>query len=217
MLHDPSHYEPPPIAHEIVLSKLDKDVLRTLASRVGRDRCAAGSPRKSPALAAAQRPGLGSPDGLDQRDLLARNERRRRVDVGDTSTLGSGSGTRPAADALPVAPPAGRHDCQRLSRLPARHPQHRLRDHRGRGRGPDRRRRATLSRGTSTSRFAGFRRSRKDQDACGHPQRGGHRVPLPGDVRGLRRDPAREKAGSDAHIGSRPGTTSFAGGASSRR
>ena len=32
MLHDPSHYEPPPIAHEIEVSGHDKEILRTLAS-----------------------------------------------------------------------------------------------------------------------------------------------------------------------------------------
>ncbi len=34
MLHDPSHYEPPPIAEEIVLSQRDTDVLRQLASEL---------------------------------------------------------------------------------------------------------------------------------------------------------------------------------------
>lgn len=34
MLHDPSHYEPPPIAEEIQLRPADKDVLRRLASQV---------------------------------------------------------------------------------------------------------------------------------------------------------------------------------------
>ena len=34
MLHDPSHYEPPPIAHEIELSPADTDVLRGLASEL---------------------------------------------------------------------------------------------------------------------------------------------------------------------------------------
>jgi hypothetical protein len=34
MLHDPSHYEPPPIAEEIELSARDTDVLRRLASQV---------------------------------------------------------------------------------------------------------------------------------------------------------------------------------------
>ncbi len=32
MLHDPSHYEPPPIAHEIEVSEHDRDILRALAS-----------------------------------------------------------------------------------------------------------------------------------------------------------------------------------------
>jgi len=32
MLHDPSHYEPPPIAHEIEVSDHDKEILRALAS-----------------------------------------------------------------------------------------------------------------------------------------------------------------------------------------
>ena len=32
MLHDPSHYEPPPIAHEIEVSDHDRDILRGLAS-----------------------------------------------------------------------------------------------------------------------------------------------------------------------------------------
>jgi hypothetical protein len=32
MLHDPSHYEPPPIAHEIEVSAADREVLRALAS-----------------------------------------------------------------------------------------------------------------------------------------------------------------------------------------
>jgi len=34
MLHDPSHYEPPPIAHEIVVTDHDKEILRSLASRL---------------------------------------------------------------------------------------------------------------------------------------------------------------------------------------
>lgn len=34
MLHDPSHYEPPPIAHEIQLSRQDTEVLRELASEL---------------------------------------------------------------------------------------------------------------------------------------------------------------------------------------
>ena len=34
MLHDPSHYEPPPMAEEIRLSPKDKDVLRRLAGEV---------------------------------------------------------------------------------------------------------------------------------------------------------------------------------------
>jgi len=34
MLHDPSHYEPPPIAEEITLSQRDTDVLRQLASEL---------------------------------------------------------------------------------------------------------------------------------------------------------------------------------------
>ena len=34
MLHDPSHYEPPPIAHEIKVSEHDKDILRTLAAEL---------------------------------------------------------------------------------------------------------------------------------------------------------------------------------------
>ncbi len=34
MLHDPSHYEPPPTAHEIRLSPRDTDTLRTLASEL---------------------------------------------------------------------------------------------------------------------------------------------------------------------------------------
>ena len=34
MLHDPSHYEPPPIAHEIEVSQGDAEVLRTLASEL---------------------------------------------------------------------------------------------------------------------------------------------------------------------------------------
>jgi hypothetical protein len=34
MLHDPSHYEPPPIAHEIEVSAADREVLRTLASEL---------------------------------------------------------------------------------------------------------------------------------------------------------------------------------------
>jgi hypothetical protein len=34
VLHDPSHYEPPPIAHEITVSEGDREVLRTLASEL---------------------------------------------------------------------------------------------------------------------------------------------------------------------------------------
>ena len=34
MLHDPSHYEPPPIAHEIEVSIADREILRALASEL---------------------------------------------------------------------------------------------------------------------------------------------------------------------------------------
>jgi len=34
MLHDPSHYEPPPIAHEIQLAPQDAEILRELASEL---------------------------------------------------------------------------------------------------------------------------------------------------------------------------------------
>ncbi len=34
MLHDPSHYEPPPIAHEIEVSTHDREILRALASEL---------------------------------------------------------------------------------------------------------------------------------------------------------------------------------------
>ena len=34
MLHDPSHYEPPPIAEEIKLRRRDRDVLRRLAEEL---------------------------------------------------------------------------------------------------------------------------------------------------------------------------------------
>ena len=34
MLHDPSHYEPPPIAHEIEIGPRDTDVLRRLADEL---------------------------------------------------------------------------------------------------------------------------------------------------------------------------------------
>ena len=108
MLHDPSHYEPPPIAHEIVLSQRDRDVLRELAGRAGRIRRPAGPCREGTTLAAAQRPSLGAPDGLDQRDPVARDERRRRAHAADRGPLGPGPGARPAAHALPVATPARR-------------------------------------------------------------------------------------------------------------
>ncbi len=34
MLHDPSHYEPPPIAHEIEIDPRDTEILRRLASEL---------------------------------------------------------------------------------------------------------------------------------------------------------------------------------------
>ena len=34
MLHDPSHYEPPPIAHEIEIGPRDTEILRRLASEL---------------------------------------------------------------------------------------------------------------------------------------------------------------------------------------
>ena len=36
MLHDPSHYEPPPVAEEIKLAPTDTDILRRLASELAK-------------------------------------------------------------------------------------------------------------------------------------------------------------------------------------
>ena len=88
MLHDPSHYEPPPIAHEIEIGPRDTEVLRRLASELAELRRAAGPRREGAPLAEAERPALVPPDGLDQRDPLARDERRRRADARRPSTPG---------------------------------------------------------------------------------------------------------------------------------
>ena len=68
------------------------------------------------------------------------------------TSLGARAGARAAAHALPVAAPAGRHDRQRFPGLPAGHPQHRFRHHRGRRRREDRR--------GQRHRLAAFQRSR---------------------------------------------------------
>ena len=156
MLHDPSHYEPPPIAEEIRLSAAGHGCPPPAGLGVGRDRRAAGAAGKGAAVAAAQRSPVRTADGLDQRDLLARDERRRRADARHRASLGAGPGTRSAADALPVAASAGRHDRQRLPGLSAGDPQHRFRDHRRRGHRREPTQPATSSRGTSISRFATF-------------------------------------------------------------
>ena len=130
MLHDPSHYEPPAPAEPILLGDADKTVLRTLAEEVATIAADSGQPPEGRVVATAERPGFRAADGVDQRDPLARDGRRRRVDAADRAPLGPEPGARAAADDLPVAAPAGRHDRQRLPRLPAGHPQHRLRDHR---------------------------------------------------------------------------------------
>ena len=84
--------------------------------------------------------------------------------------LGASPGTRTAADDLPVAAHAGRHDRQRLPRLPAGHPQHRLRDHR-RGRHRPHRRRERHRLAALPQADPRFRRPGKDPHAGGHPQR----------------------------------------------
>ena len=138
VLHDPSHYEPPPIAAGDRAEPARPGRPAPAGLGAGRDRRAAGPSGEGAALAEAQRPAVGPPDGLDQRDLLARDERRRRADAADRASLGPRPGARPAAHALPVAAPARRHDRQRFPRLPAGHPQHRLRHHRGCRRGAGR-------------------------------------------------------------------------------
>lgn len=42
MLHDPSHYEPPPVAEEIRLGERDRDVLRRLADPLPLSKTAPG-------------------------------------------------------------------------------------------------------------------------------------------------------------------------------
>ena len=199
MLHDPSHYEPPPIAEEIKLGSEDTDILRRLAAELAEIAALPVHREKARLWQKLNDLRVGAADGLDQRDLLARDERRRRVDACDRASLGAGPGAGAAAHALPVAAPAGRHDRQRLPGLPAGRPQHRLRHHRGRGRRQDRRgqrhRLAALQHPDPR-----FRRPGEDQDAGGHAQRGGHRVPLPGDVRGVRRHHAGAEGRPDAHL-----------------
>ena len=139
MLHDPSHYEPPPIAEEIKLSQADRDVLRALASEL-----AAGA--ALPVHAEKARLWQKLNDLQSERPMVWINEIPwHEMNVDDELTLRTEHpwarepGARPAAHALPVAAPAGGHDRERLPRLPAGHPQHRLRHRRGRGRRQDRR------------------------------------------------------------------------------
>ena len=80
MLHDPSHYEPPPIAHEIAIGTKDTEVLRGLASELAEIAALPVHRENGSAVAEPQRPAVGTPDGLDQRDPVARDERRRRAD-----------------------------------------------------------------------------------------------------------------------------------------
>ena len=99
MLHDPSHYEPPPLAEEIKLCPRDKDVLRRLASQLAEIAALSVHQEKARLWQKLNDLRIRAADGLDQRDPLARDERRRRVDAADRASLGAGPGAGTAADA----------------------------------------------------------------------------------------------------------------------
>ncbi len=71
MLHDPSHYEAPPIAEAIRLTSHDTQVLRRLAADVAEIAASPIHRETRSALAAPQRPAVRAADGLDQRNSLA--------------------------------------------------------------------------------------------------------------------------------------------------
>ena len=120
--------------------------------------------------------------------------------------LGPVPGTRAAAAALPVAAHAGRHDRQRLPRLPAGHPQHRLRDHRAGRHRPHRRgqryRLAALPQADPR-----FRRPGEDPHAGGHPQRAGHRAQLSRRCASCTAISCRSRKSARRTSGSPPGIT----------
>ena len=122
MLHDPSHYEPPPIAEEIKLNARDMDVLRRLAGELAE--IAALPVHKEKARLWQKLNDLES-----ERPMVWINEicwHEMDVDgeltLVSRASLGAGPGTRPPPHALPVAAPAGRHGRERLPGLPAGRP-----------------------------------------------------------------------------------------------
>ena len=112
MLHDPSHYEPPPVAEEIELSPKDTDALRRLAAEVAQ---IAALPIHQEKARLWQKLN----DLESERPMVWINEipwHEMDVDgeltLADGASLGEGPGTGTAADALPVAAHAGRYDRQ---------------------------------------------------------------------------------------------------------
>ena len=91
MLHDPSHYEPPPIAHEIEIGPRDTEILRRLASELAGYAALPVHAEKARLWQELNDLQLVPAHGLDQRDPLARDERRRRADAPDRGPLGAGA------------------------------------------------------------------------------------------------------------------------------
>ena len=216
MLHDPSHYEPPPIAEEIKLRRRDKDVLRRLAEELAP--IAALPVHQEQARLWQKLNDLES-----ERPMVWINEIPwHEMNVDDELTLlTEHPWARDQERELRRTLYQWRHlpgDMirQRLPGLPAGGPQHRLRDHRRRGRGQDRRgqrhRLAALSHPNPR-----LPRPGENQDARGDAQRSRHALPLPGNVRRVRRHHAGPESSGKRTSGSRPGTTCAAGGASRRR
>ncbi len=97
MLHDPGSYSPPQRYSDIRLAASEKEILRRLGQETAAvaalpvHREKAGLWRKLNDLA------VRAAHGLDQRDSLARDERRRRAHPSAPSTRGPGSWRRACA------------------------------------------------------------------------------------------------------------------------
>ncbi len=71
MLHDPSHYTPCPVAEEVKLTANDKDILRRLAGELAKAAALPIHKEKARLWQKLNDRESGTPDGLDQRNLLA--------------------------------------------------------------------------------------------------------------------------------------------------
>ena len=97
MLHDPGSYTPPLVIDEIDLEADEKENLRGLGREIAAIAADPVNAERAELWRRLNDLDPGPPHGLDQRDPLARDERRRRADARARATLGARPGDASSA------------------------------------------------------------------------------------------------------------------------